>query len=139
MIPEPNHPVDPERLYIITVSGGKDSTAVWTYLAKDLQLPHIVAVFADTGHEADVTYTYLDYLQGQLGPLHVVTGRMSQLRKDLPDDEPMTMRRLCMHKQRFPSVKARFCTTELKLKTAQAFHRPVCRPESDYGKWRASG
>lgn len=46
---------------IISVSGGKDSTAL-ALLAIERQTPDMQFVFADTGHENALTYEYLDYL-----------------------------------------------------------------------------
>lgn len=40
------------KTYIVTVSGGKDSTATLLHLKYDLDLP-VEAVFSDTGHDED--------------------------------------------------------------------------------------
>lgn len=47
---------------VISVSGGKDSTAMLT-LAVEQQVENLIAVFADTGHEHPLTYRYVDYLE----------------------------------------------------------------------------
>lgn len=51
---------------LISMSGGKDSTAT---LLKAIEqgVPNIRAVFADTGHEHQLTYEYVDYLEESLG------------------------------------------------------------------------
>lgn len=100
--------------YLLSFSGGKDSTASWLYLSRELGLD-VEPVFADTGWEAPLLHDYLRYLEGALGPITRVHGTMRQLRADLPD-EPLTMEKLAAHKGRFASTAARFCTTELKLK-----------------------
>ena len=46
---------------IVSVSGGKDSTAT-LLVAIALDAPNLQAVFADTGNEHEQTYEYLDYL-----------------------------------------------------------------------------
>lgn len=46
---------------IVSVSGGKDSTAT-LLVAIALDTPNLQAVFADTGNEHEQTYEYLDYL-----------------------------------------------------------------------------
>lgn len=119
-------PFDRERPCVVSFSGGKDSVATWLYLTRELCLPNIVCVFADTGHEAEQTYAYLDLLEREHGlSLVRVQGQISQLMKTkkpewvpqswLDDDLPLTMERLCVWKRRFPSATHRFCTTELKL------------------------
>src|SRR5690625_2962982 len=52
---------------VISVSGGKDYTAMWL-VAVESGANHI-PVFADTGHEHPLTYDYLDYLEGRLGKI----------------------------------------------------------------------
>ena len=85
----------------INVSGGKDSTALllWTL---DEGLPNCRYVYADTKHEHPAVYDYLDYLQHKTG---VTIERV----------ESEGFLELCKRKGRFPSVKARFCTEELKV------------------------
>lgn len=51
---------------IISVSGGKDSTAL-LLLAIEQETPDLQAVFADTGNEHPLTYEYLDYLEVATG------------------------------------------------------------------------
>lgn len=51
---------------IISVSGGKDSTAL-LLLAIEQGAPNLEAVFADTGNEHPLTYQYLDYLEAATG------------------------------------------------------------------------
>lgn len=51
---------------IISVSGGKDSTAT-LLLAIERGAENMQPVFADTGHEHRMTYDYLDYLEQRLG------------------------------------------------------------------------
>ena len=86
---------------IIQVSGGKDSTAtlLWA-IEKGLTFE---AVFCDTGWEAKETYEYLDYLETTLN-IQII-----RLQPKLGFVE------LAKKKKRFPSTKARFCTTELKV------------------------
>lgn len=47
---------------IVSVSGGKDSTAL-LLLAIERETPNLQAVFADTGHEHQLTYDYVGYLE----------------------------------------------------------------------------
>ena len=54
--------------YLLSVSGGKDSTAMILYMKECLVDPGIIDyVFMDTGWEDVQTYQYLDYLEQTLG------------------------------------------------------------------------
>lgn len=123
---------------IVSVSGGKDSTAL-LLLALERETPNLEVVFADTGHEHAQTYDYVRYLEEALKvPIRWVRAdfRMriankrefvvKQWAKDgipqaqidralellVPTGNPFLD--LCLWKGRFPSTKARFCTMELK-------------------------
>lgn len=123
---------------IISVSGGKDSTAL-LLLAKELNVPNLQAVFAGTGNEHPLTYEYIHYLAHVTAtPIRLVKADFSQdmQRKvnyintkwreqgvaDEICDWVITLLKptgnpfldLCMMKGIFPSAKARFCTVELK-------------------------
>jgi 3'-phosphoadenosine 5'-phosphosulfate sulfotransferase (PAPS reductase)/FAD synthetase len=103
----------------VSFSGGKDSVATWLYL-RELGYTDMRCVFCDTGHEAAATYDYLDDLAADHGlPLVKVQPLMRDLWVNPPErddlDEPLTMERLAIHKKRFPSPTARFCTTFLKM------------------------
>lgn len=54
-----------KEINLISVSGGKDSTAL-ALLALERGVENPLFVFADTGHENEVTYEYLQYLDGVL-------------------------------------------------------------------------
>lgn len=124
---------------IISVSGGKDSTAT-LLLAVERETENLRAVFADTGHEHAETYAYLDYLEQKIGiPIERIsadfTARIANKRKVVqtkwrkdgvsealieqalnylvPTGIPFLD--LCLWKGRFPSSKTRFCTEELKV------------------------
>ncbi|MGO4181828.1 phosphoadenosine phosphosulfate reductase family protein [Paenibacillus sp. TAF43_2] len=56
---------------VMSISGGKDSAAMWIYATKELGVK-VIPVFADTGNEHPSTYEYLDYLERELGPIRRV-------------------------------------------------------------------
>ena len=63
---------------IISVSGGKDSTAT-ALLAIERDVPNRYYVFADTGNEHEKTHDYLDYLERELSiTIHRVKADFSQ-------------------------------------------------------------
>jgi 3'-phosphoadenosine 5'-phosphosulfate sulfotransferase (PAPS reductase)/FAD synthetase len=123
---------------IVSVSGGKDSTAT-LLVAIAVEVENLEAVFADTGNEHEQTYEYLDYLEEATGVvirrvhadftrqiagkrLFVETKWREQgVQEDLvvaatemlqPTGNPFLD--LCIWKGRFPSRMAQFCTMELK-------------------------
>lgn len=92
--------------YILSFSGGKDSTATLLYLLKEKGLrPHVI--FCDTGNETPETYRYVDYISGLIEswghpPIIKLCGEYN-------------FYSLAKKKHRFPSIKARFCTEWLKI------------------------
>lgn len=112
-----------DALWIVSFSGGKDSVATWLHMERELG-HRVKCVFADTGHEADATYEYLDTLErDHRMPLVRVYPRVRHLwKRDPPEripedtwDDVIDMGRLIELKGRPPSATARFCTTILKL------------------------
>jgi len=115
---------------IASMSGGKDSVAMWLYLEREIGLTNVQCVFANTGWESREMAGYLAYLRAMGCPLVELPQRqVGDLWKKEPSEDvtrrlaaggisladPLTMETLAAAKGRFPSSKARFCTTELKL------------------------
>lgn len=122
---------------IISVSGGKDSTAL-LLLAIERETENMQAVFADTGHEHQQTYEYVQYLNDNVHPIRVVKADFSEdiarkrrwvetkwREQGVPEEKVKRALEvlhptgnpfldLCIQKGRFPSTKARFCSEELK-------------------------
>lgn len=94
----------------IGVSGGKDSTALllWAVYESGYPKESILATFCDTGNEADVTYRQIEMLSEQVHPIATIK-------------PPLDFFELAKKKKRFPSVKARFCTSELKVLPTQNY------------------
>ena len=91
-------------LIVAGMSGGKDSTALALWLRFESGIPpeRLRFEFADTGNEDALTYAFLAYLRTVIGEIHTVQ----------PD---LDFWELARHKRRFPSRKARFCTSTLKI------------------------
>lgn len=130
------------RHHVVSISGGKDSTAT-ALLALDRASragESCSFLFADTGHEHEITYQYLEYLQARLGiEIEVVRADFSRdlerkqrvIRSKWVDEGVVTAQEadriaellrptgipfldLSLWKGRFPSTKARFCSEFLK-------------------------
>jgi 3'-phosphoadenosine 5'-phosphosulfate sulfotransferase (PAPS reductase)/FAD synthetase len=97
-------------ILVLSISGGKDSTAVALAL-REAGIPFRM-VFADTGWEARETYDHLDYLRTVLGPIDVVAapgGMVEKIRK----------------RAGFPARMQRWCTRELKLDVLRKYHDAI--------------
>lgn len=91
--------------HIFTLSGGKDSQATVIWALENLREPFEV-VFCDTGWESDDTYRFLIEFEAALQqPVYYLRSKEYQGIVDL-----------AKKRHRFPSLKARFCTEELKIK-----------------------
>lgn len=62
---------------VLSISGGKDSTAMWILAVKEMGV-EVIPVFADTGNEHPLTYEYVDYLESKLGPIQRVKADFSE-------------------------------------------------------------
>lgn len=130
-----------KQLNIVSVSGGKDSTALYL-IAMEYFGQNFLPIFADTGHEHPVTINYVKNLhlmangprvhtvradftnainnrresliKDELEGKHDPTGRRAERIKQLkPTGDPFAD--LIIWKGRAPSAKAQFCTEHLKL------------------------
>ena len=123
---------------VLSISGGKDSTAMLLLAIErgvDFQ-----CVFADTGHEHEVTYAYIEYLEQKLGV--TIQRVVADFTKDIERKRGVVQTKwrnegvseeiietalsvlvptgnpfldMCIWKGRFPSTMGRFCTDELKV------------------------
>lgn len=93
--------------HIITFSGGKDSLATWLKMKGELKKENTVVVFCDTKWEHPFTYDYIEEIVEKLDAkdqFHVLRNK-----------EVLGFEELVVLKTRFPSAKARFCTSVLKI------------------------
>jgi 3'-phosphoadenosine 5'-phosphosulfate sulfotransferase (PAPS reductase)/FAD synthetase len=129
---------------LISYSGGKDSQACLIYAVKEYGVEKCEAVFCDTGWENPQTYDHIQQTCKDLGvPLVVLKSKKYDGFIDL-----------ARKKKRFPSTKARFCTSELKvipsidyvlshteniivvegIRKAESFSRSLMQPACTYFK-----
>jgi len=106
----PNLPACDEKScrHIVSLSGGKDSTALALYMRD--RVPQLEYVFCDTGKELAETYEYLDRLEVHLGqPIKRIT-------PDISFDDLLEQRRNFL-----PSPQVRWCTEYLKIKPFERY------------------
>jgi 3'-phosphoadenosine 5'-phosphosulfate sulfotransferase (PAPS reductase)/FAD synthetase len=111
-----------EPLHVLSLSGGKDSTAAALYL-REQGIPH-VRLFMDTGWEHASLYEHLDYLEAELGPITRIRsdiGVLDGYADDVTELEarigrPSPMIRWTVKKAMFSSRVRRWCTQELKVR-----------------------
>lgn len=104
---------------IVSVSGGKDSTALYLWAIEQWGKDGFKAVFADTGHEHPVTYNYLRNLPAMANGPEIAWVKADFTEKVRAKGRPpqgVPFIDLWMWKGRAPSAKAQFCTEHLKLR-----------------------
>jgi len=95
--------------HILSLSGGKDSTALAIYLRD--RIPDLEYVFCDTEKELPETYEYLDRLEAYLGKPIV----------RLKHDGRGFDHHLMVRGGYLPSPRMRWCTEELKIKPYERY------------------
>ena len=107
-----------DKLNIVSVSGGKDSTALYLWAIDAFGKDLFKAVFADTGNEHPVTLNYVRNLHIMAGGPEVewVKADFTAIldRKGLEETDSVFLD-MCIAKGRVPSSKAQFCTENLKM------------------------
>lgn len=127
-------------VHVVSISGGKDSTALALLARETVDPATIVYAFAETDNEHPITYDYLAYLEAEVLRQPILriradfAARIARKRayvettwreEGAPEDviqralgalvpTGIAMLDLCIWKGRFPSRKAQFCTEELK-------------------------
>lgn len=94
--------------HILSLSGGKDSTALAIYMRD--KVPDMEYVFCDTGEELPETYDYLDRLEAYLGKPVV------RLNPDRPFSHYLDIYRGVL-----PDSRTRWCTRMLKIKPFEKY------------------
>ncbi len=96
-------------IYHVGVSGGKDSTAALLWAVNESGWPreNIRASYCDPGNDHEFTHQYIAELSRRVHPIDIIT-------------PPLDFYKLAEKKGRFPAVKSRFCTQQLKIFPTQA-------------------
>lgn len=94
--------------HILSLSGGKDSTALAIYMRS--RMPELEYVFCDTGEELPETYEYLNRLEVYLGAPIV----------RLNPDRPFS-HYLKIYNGVLPDARTRWCTRKLKIEPFERF------------------
>ena len=94
--------------HILSLSGGKDSTALALYMRD--RVPNLEYVFCDTEKELKETYDYLERLEVHLGK------PIQRIRPDIGFDDLLEQRRSFL-----PSPQVRWCTEYLKIRPFERF------------------
>lgn len=104
---------------IVSVSGGKDSTALYCWAIEQWGKDGFRAVFADTGNEHPVTYNYVRNMHEMAGGPKVEWVKASfseKLRAKGIEPQNSPFIDMWLWKGRAPSARAQFCTEHLKLR-----------------------
>src|SRR5262245_18130973 len=94
--------------HILSLSGGKDSTALAIYMRD--RVPEMEYVFCDTGEELTETYEYLDRLEVFFGK------KINRLNPDRPFQHYLQIYRGVL-----PDARTRWCTRKLKIEPFERF------------------
>ena len=103
-------------IHVVSVSGGKDSTALWLSALRTGISP-ILPLFCDTLWEADLTYDYLNLLESRLGPLRRVVSEGFEARTLRTGTFPSRVRKWCS-----PELKVAMCAkvlNEIRAETGE--------------------
>lgn len=100
-------PQTPVR-HIVSLSGGKDSTALAIFLRDRIE--DLEYVFCDTGEELRETYEYIDKLEAFLGK------EIHRLNPDRP-----FRHYLALYNGVLPDTRTRWCTRKLKIEPFEEF------------------
>lgn len=94
--------------HILSLSGGKDSTALALYMRE--RVPKMEYVFCDTEKELQETYQYLEKLEAYVGC------KIKRITPDISFDDLLEKRGNFL-----PSPQIRWCTENLKIKPFEKF------------------
>lgn len=105
-------------MHIVSVSGGKDSTALYLWAIEQFGPSGFLATFADTGHEHPVTLNYLRNLPTMANGPEITWHKANfdtQLKARGIDPSGVPFLDMLLFKRIMPTGNKQFCTTQLKL------------------------
>lgn len=105
--------------YLVSLSGGKDSTACLLWALGTFNKEDIIPFYIDTKWEHDAVYEYLEYLENKL-----------DIKIKRIESEGMV--ELSKRKKMMPNQFMRFCTEELKIKPAVSFYKELQEAGIDF-------
>ena len=106
--------------YIVSFSGGKDSTCLLLWAIAKYGRDNIVVVAADTGAEFPDTFEYCEYVEKKLGvKIHWCKSRKWDFYS------------YCRHRGKFPDMQNRFCTSDLKQGPLAVWVTANCNRKED--------
>lgn len=101
-----------KTVYLVSLSGGKDSQACLQYMLENYKNKGIIQpYFCDTGWENKITYEHLGTIEREYG---VQIDRIKSEKYDGFED-------MCIKKKAIPSRVTRFCTEQLKVIPSQKY------------------
>jgi len=110
-------PLPDANLYVVALSGGRDSAAAGIWALEHVPRERLCFVFADTKAELPECYAYLDSYQARLlAPRDLALIRLAS--------EGFAAR-LAKYKYFMPGPRQRWCTEDLKIKPLQAWRRSL--------------
>ena len=136
MIPPELQPFD---TYCVSVSGGKDSTALMLWALEHLPPDRTHFVHADTGAQWPENKPHLAYLQQKLGvTIHTVRNKPQPWRrKKVPYAEQDNLYDTVKARGYWPGARFRYCTKYLKQWPLRAFASQFDNPIGLTGQRRA--
>jgi len=106
--------------YIVSYSGGKDSTALLLWAIAKYGKQNIIVVAADTGAEFPETFNYFEYIKRKLG-----------VKVHIAKSDKWDFFSYCRYRQMFPSSGIRFCTSRLKTEPIAKWITANCNRKED--------
>ena len=108
--------------HIVSLSGGKDSTALALYMRRKYPQIPVEYAFCDTGCELPETYDYLQRLEALLGVKIERLNALTQLDiEEKPGRTPFDIWLNEVYGGFLPSIRSRWCTRVLKIQPFEAF------------------
>ena len=108
--------------HIVSLSGGKDSTALAIYMNRHYPEIPVEYVFCDTGCELPETYEYLERVEALLGAKVIRVTAIDQLGiEHKPGRNPFDLYLNEMYGGFLPTPRSRWCTRVLKIQPFEAY------------------